>query len=82
MLHPPHQGWLARREHAGVMRERAKERLRFAHFVASQASEEIMPLARDTLKGIYEKIADGLPRDMDFPQKVGQAVGQTDRQAG
>ena len=61
---------MKRREHAAKLREQTKERLRLAHFVSVQPSSEIMPISRGTLTGIYEKIAEGLPKAVQFPEQV------------
>lgn len=70
MLHLPQQLWRRRREAASQLRESVKEQLRLSHFVSVQPSECIMPISRKTLRGIYEKIADGLPRTTQFPAQA------------
>lgn len=69
--------WERRRVAASRLREETKERLRFSHFVSVQPSEQIMPISRQTLKGIYEKIAEGLPQSIEFPTQVGTHMIQT-----
>lgn len=67
---PLPQLWRRRREAASQLRESVKEQLRLSHFVSVQPSECIMPISRKTLRGIYEKIADGLPRTTQFPAQA------------
>jgi len=61
--------WEARRRAARDAREEAKQRLRFDYYIRKQAMDEFRPIQQVTLRGIHEKIADGLPNDVDFPEQ-------------
>ena len=59
-----------RRQAAWHLREKAKEQARLSHFISIQPSSDIMPISRDTLKDIYEKVAESLPKNVEFPEQV------------
>jgi hypothetical protein len=68
------QLWEERRRRAAQLREETKQQLRFSHFVSVQPSHEIMPISKGSLRGIYEKIAEGLPEWSPFPEQVGTSL--------
>lgn len=61
--------WQSCREAAKSSREEAKKRLRFDYFVSQQPMEEVRAVQGSTIRGIHEKVADGLPLDVAFPQQ-------------
>lgn len=61
--------WQSCREAAKASREDAKNRLRFDYFVSQQPMEEVRAVQGSTIRGIHEKVADGLPLDVAFPQQ-------------
>ena len=61
--------WEARRRAAHEAREEAKQRLRFDYYIRKQEMDEFRPIQKSTLRGIHEKIADGLPNGVDFPEQ-------------
>lgn len=61
--------WQSCREAAKSWREDAKKRLRFDYFVSQQPMEEVRAVQGSTIRGIHEKVADGLPLDVAFPQQ-------------
>lgn len=61
--------WQFRRVRAREEREAAKRRLRFDFFLSKQPMEEVRAVQGSTIRGIHEKVADGLPLDVTFPQQ-------------
>lgn len=61
--------WQSCRDAAKSSREDAKKRLRFDYFVSQQRMEEVRAVQGSTIRGIHEKVADGLPLDVEFPQQ-------------
>lgn len=61
--------WLFRRARAKEEREAAKRRLRFDYFLSKQPMQEVRAVQGSTIRGIHEKVADGLPLDVTFPQQ-------------
>lgn len=61
--------WQSCRDAAKSSREDAKKRLRFDYFVSQQPMEEVRAVQGSTIRGIHEKVADGLPLDVAFPQQ-------------
>lgn len=61
--------WESCRDAAKSSREDAKKRLRFDYFVSQQPMEEVRAVQGSTIRGIHEKVADGLPLDVAFPQQ-------------
>lgn len=61
--------WQSCRDAAKTSREDAKKRLRFDYFVSQQPMEEVRAVQGSTIRGIHEKVADGLPLDVAFPQQ-------------
>lgn len=61
--------WQCSRDAAKVSREAAKQRLRFDYFVSQQPMEEVRAIQPSTIRRIHEKVADGLPLDVAFPQQ-------------
>lgn len=66
--------WQSCRDAAKEAREEAKTRLRFDYFVSQQSMEEVRAVQGSTIRGIHEKVADGLPLDVPFPQQ-GTSLG-------
>lgn len=63
------ESWQSCRDAAKESREAAKKRLRFDYFVSQQPMEEVRAVQGSTIRGIHEKVADGLPLDVAFPQQ-------------
>lgn len=61
--------WQSRRDAAKQSRQAAKQRLRFDYFVSQQNMEEVRAVQGSTIRGIHEKVANGLPLDVSFPQQ-------------
>ncbi|CAM9201513.1 unnamed protein product, partial [Phaeothamnion confervicola] len=59
--------WERRRAAAGAAREEAKRRLRLDHYISRQPMEAVRPVQAATLRGMHERVADGLPLDVSFP---------------
>lgn len=62
--------WEKRRAAAQTAREEAKQRLRYDFYIRKQPADDFRPVQQSTLNGIHEKIAEGLPTDIDFPEPV------------
>ena len=60
--------WKRRRAAALELREQTKQELRFDHFIAQQSLDEVRQMQQSTLRGVHEKVADGLPADVPFPE--------------
>lgn len=76
--------WQLRRARAREEREAAKRRLRFDYFLSQQPMEEVRAVQGSTIGGIHEKVADGLPLDVTFPQQgtpLGHIVRDLTKQA-
>lgn len=61
--------WQSCRDAAKTSRAAAKQRLRFDYFVSQQPMEEVRAVQGSTIRRIHEKVADGLPLDVTFPQQ-------------
>lgn len=61
--------WQCSRDAAKMSREAAKQRLRFDYFVSQQSMEEVRAIQGSTIRGIHQKVADGLPLDVAFPEQ-------------
>lgn len=61
--------WQSCRDAAKASRAAAKQRLRFDYFVSQQSMEEVRAVQGSTIRSIHEKVADGLPLDVTFPQQ-------------
>ena len=60
--------WERRRATAMERRELVKQHIRLQHYVSKQPNEEVRPIQQSTLRGVHEKVADGLPADVPFPE--------------
>lgn len=61
--------WQSCRDTAKESQEAAKKRLRFDYFVSQQPMGEVRAVQGLTIRKIHEKVADGLPLDIAFPQQ-------------
>jgi len=61
--------WEKRRQFAYEEREKTKSYLRFDHFVANQPNESVRAVQKAWLRGIHERVADGLPPNAPFPDQ-------------
>ena len=62
--------WKQRRDAAYAKMATAKQQLRFDFFIAQQPIDEVRPVQQTTLRGVHEKVADGLPEAVPFPEKA------------
>lgn len=70
-----HEFWKGQRNAATQARQAAKQRLRFDYFVSQQPMGEVRAIQGSTIRSIHEKVADGLPLDVSFPQTISKAGG-------
>jgi len=59
--------WERRKESASALREEAKQRLRFDHFVHRHPVSDVRPVQKGILHGIHKAVAGGLPFSTPFP---------------
>ncbi|CAM9175434.1 unnamed protein product [Chrysoparadoxa australica] len=62
--------WEERRREAEKARNAAKQRLRLDYFTSQLPITSVRPVQSSTLRGIHEKVADGLPLDVPFPEQA------------
>ena len=58
-----------RRNVAEEARSEAKQIMRLDHFINQQPKEEVRPIRQECLRSIHERIVDGLPSYMPFPDQ-------------
>lgn len=57
-----------RRDIADKARKEAKQIMRLDHFINQQSKDDIRPIGSDSLRRIHERIMDGLPVEIPFPE--------------
>lgn len=65
--------WQCRRTAAHESRCAAKQRLRFDFAVSQQPMDEVRAIQGSTIGQIHQKVADGLPMDMAFPEGMSKS---------
>jgi dynein heavy chain, axonemal len=63
-----------RKRVAEVAREDAKQIMRLDHFVNQQPKESVVSISQESIRHIHEKVVDGLPSSVPFPEQ-GSVLG-------